>query len=261
MPIIDFSQAGKILAGSRKSDRPVGGMRLRYEPDFGYVLRYEPRNYLGSDLVKILPGGVYKVSDGGHAGPTTIKKLSEFSPLAYFKPYQRAGRIYFGLPVGRFGMGSKDWITLTPKDSRGYVVAGACEPDPKETPRWTQALVEAYADTLVNWVIEEGRLPLGHTKVTASEVAEFVLSSEPNREILSAAVSRAGSKKAIIKRVVSIEKAILDERDRRMDPDHIAKSAADVLPELHASVVNALRSIRKDIKPIITEWIVANGMP
>lgn len=262
MPIIDFSQAGRILAGSRKSDRTVGGgVRLRYEPDFGYVLRYEPRNSSGADIVKILPGGVYKVTDAGYAGPTTLKKLKEFSPLRYLRPYlRRNDAIYFGSPAGRYSLGSADWVTLTPNPN-GYVVTGASSPDPKETPRWTQTLIEAYADTLVNWVIAEGRLPLGSaaefTREEAPDIAEYVLSGEPSVAILSGAVSRTGSKKAVGERVARFDDALGNRADARV-ADVVRE---EVRSELRSLIINALRSIRKDLEPLITEWITANGMP
>ena len=214
-------------------------MRLRYEPDFGYVLRYTPRDSRGTDIVRILPGGVYQVSDGGFAAQTSVKKLSGFSPVGNLKPYLRGGRIYFGSPKGRYGMGSEDWLTLTP-NKWTWTVSGAASPDPVETPRWTQALIERYAMLVRDWVAENGRLPQGDVDtLTPSEVAEYVLTETPNLSILWAAITRGVSTRA------------LPQKIDRIDKGDVTIVADDVL--------KLLRSIKKDLEPIITQSIVESA--
>jgi hypothetical protein len=233
----------------RGDDKPVEGkIRLSKPDDSCFLLRYN-----GSPIIRIYQDGRYAITDAGRPSLTYAKILGSYAPTGHV--YRRDSTIYFGYPMGRFSV-HDDWTYLEPsKSEEGMIssrvtsstssfivkfnVSKSGPPDPRQIPRWTDWLISEYAAMLYRWILDQPHFTHA-TKVNVlspQEMAEYIVTGEPNLSILYFALQYKTSKKRFAETM-----NLLEEDPRKVPLEDIME--------------RALKSISKEMQPTISDYMV-----
>lgn len=277
--LLTFQDCEKLLKKARGNDKPLGGgMRLeyigaRFDSDDGYMeLSYNSPGWSPYRIVRIFRDNSYAVSDGGFPSKTIVTKLAQYSPLGWVKPYLRAGTIYFGSPIGRYSLhgDSSKWVTLK-RNGTEFKVIGAGEPDPKAAQEWTKRILFLYAEFATEWILSQGSFISNmkrDSSLTVNDMAEYIIAGEPEETVVEALLTYKIDNAKLRKLGHEIDQyEVRDAAYAKIDDfstteatrlrDAMAKTRDSVRKQIH----RGLKSIAKDLLPLVTEYVAANGMP